>query len=212
MAVIDNAVAIEIQIRGKNNMKKIILATLGVVGAVVANAAVIINWKGSAGFYEDPGAVPFLETGDSQVTAQLIYCGADGLIDDPTAVTGGANGNYVSDDDVVLSTYIVTASSSTYGDFNAGNYNNAGTFNGNVYIRVFDAQNVVGGTAYYNSAVKPITDDPTIPTDITVVEANSDLVNGNRINALFVVVPEPATFAFMGIGGLLLALRRMRRS
>ncbi len=92
-------------------MKKILLALM-VLGLAVASASagVGILWSTQFGGYNSGS--PDVVNGDTAnslldsyaVTWQLIYAGVNNAIDLPNTSTGGANGDYVTEDDVVWAT------------------------------------------------------------------------------------------------------------
>jgi hypothetical protein len=200
--------------------KKVTLVIATVVALTnAATANVALQWKATGGFFSDNAGngtgVGFMQTlGLANAYVQLIFAGADAAIDLPTA------GGGISDDDVVLQSGSVSFIAPGYGDGNYGTYNQSSTFNGNVYIRVFGAATAgaisagtgLNGTLYYNSPLRLITDGGAVPSPVAV-EANTDTTNGNFMNnQTYFVVPEPSTYAFLGLGAVLLAVRRLRRS
>ncbi|MCB1102431.1 MAG: PEP-CTERM sorting domain-containing protein, partial [Kiritimatiellae bacterium] len=77
---------------------------------------------------------------------------------------------------------------------------------GYVYTRIFGSLNPIAGDYYFASEVA----DPSFRTEPagppTSIVMNTDLVLGNELNRL--IVPEPSVLAFLGLSGLLMAVRR----
>lgn len=185
-------------------MKKIALVALIVaVGASLAMAEVGVSWRSNQGFYRHDGVTALLNSGGTAL-AQLIFCGANGTIDLPDA----ADPHYVGGDDQWWADYTLTA---TWGDFSAGTYTQ--TFvSGYYYVRVFDVGSGGGVTQgmWYFNGYSSNTVDMTAP--YTPIDYNVDVTTpafGETLDAnSYEAVPEPATWAFMGLGALVMFLRR----
>lgn len=175
-------------------------------------------------------------SGGHSVIWQLIYAGADDTIDDATLATGGGNGDYVTDDDQVLATRTIAngggvaaedgTSWDTYLYNNGGIYlfeNTGWTDAGSVYQRVF--QSTPGlGTWYYTSSALTLSlaynpmDPNTAQTFWTELGYDGgdpnfdpgDPVSGFKPLDQFPTIPEPATMGLLGLGALVLAVRRRR--
>jgi len=203
-------------------MKKmaIIAVMLGMVGSSMADIAV--NWSGGTGFYNwnwnDAGSAggvalddgDYINFGGGTATAYLIFS-TDNVIDlDLNNLAGGL----VSGNDSVVDTFSVV--NSPYGDYSAGPRGpaappNYALYSGNniatIFLRIIDTSAPGVGVLfqYYDSA--PVIADiynPAQPAS-QVLQHNNDVVLGNQLIA---VVPEPSVLAFLGIGGLALAIRR----
>ena len=186
-------------------MKKMALVALVVtLGASLAMAEVGVSWRSNHGFFGHDGSTALLNGGGSAL-AQLIFCGANGVIDLPDV----ADPNYVGGDDQWWSSFTLTAS--PWGDFSAGTYTQ--TFvAGYYYVRVFDVGSASGPTQgmwYFNGYTTNTTDmtPPYTPIDYNIdvtTGAFGETLNQNSYEA----IPEPATWAFMGLGALVMFLRR----
>jgi hypothetical protein len=184
------------------------------MGTSSIRADININYAASAGFYTDDPAIGLVDPSGSFLV-QLIYT-PSGYIGHADVRTPG----FVTGDNQVLSAYTVgfnvpgtdLTSFSTFGDFNAGSQVYSGALEGGfVFVRVFDtadpATDFVKGSRLYDS-------DTLLTTAFTGIQApqllqvNTDIVNGNRLD--IVLLPEPSVLAFMGIGALLMAVRRRR--
>ena len=190
-------------------MKRILAILTLAAAAMTANANIILNWKADGGFYitGGPGGGDFWATGSSAL-AQLIFT-TDNII---TGAVDNAGANYLpTGNDSQLTTFTISSGSSTFGEFNAGVYN-AAFQSGFVYVRVFQPGTIAAGTKYYDSPVFATINNGGPPASPDVLQVNTDTNNGNDLTNTVVAVPEPATFAFLGIGGVLLAVRRMRRA
>jgi len=194
---------------------------LGLVAAVctlasVAQANINVQWQGFDGFLQDGDALGILEPiSGLTALAQLIYTPVNSYGDNDASLLGGG----VVAGQQILDTYVITDSggSDPYGTFGPEFYND--TFQaGFIFVRVYNggtgndpANQIVAGTWYYNG--------PIVAT-INNVTINPDLYNANGANVSptfgigdvlnLQVVPEPTTFALLGIGGLVLAIRRRK--
>lgn len=202
-------------------MKKMLALALIVGLSVAARADININWFAQAGFYDngqfgvDPNGGILFSGGNA--TAQLIWTPTASIdIVDPS---NGANG-YVSGDDIFLDSFTFTTgggANTTYGDFSNGSeiYTDAayagvlGTnvlANGFVYYRVFTDNSPDGGEFYYDSATLDANAYTGVESPQSLDQENTSA--GNELDTQ--IVPEPTTLAFMGIGSILVALRRRK--
>lgn len=207
-------------------MKKI-LAVLLVGLAATSFGVVNIDWSSSYGYYFDlgagnPGLGILGDAGDGKSTvAQLVYCGANGLRD-KVNIGGGAllNDEVTAGDDVVWASWTLSedgiagddTSFSSYAHFagNLQNYQQAFT-SGNVYARIFQ-DNVIDGKDWYfyteTLALSDIT-GTMFAQSIEMAGVDFIAINGALMNPTIgsgavgtsQVIPEPATFLLMGIGG-----------
>jgi hypothetical protein len=196
------------------------LTVLAIVAIAVstAHASIKVNWSSPNGLTRSDGTTGLLDGGSALF--QLIYS-SDGAI--PLATVGGGLlttgllGTYN-----VLSQFTINASDvgdSPYAEQFSLLYNPGGAFvAGSVYMRVFDQISAVGsaaqGTWYLDSILLPLQDKGTTDAaqDLQLQGgsgfAGTAVINQNNT----AVVPEPSVFAFLGIGGLLVAVRRMRKA
>ena len=213
-------------------MKKILLiGALAFSMVASASAWVGIDWQAGWGVYDlDSPDVTNLDSGnsllsDSSAIWQLIYAGANDAVD-PHGTSEGAAGiadNYVTGDDVVWGERVVgvgggVASDGTDWDTwllwqSAGDtvYENpAWSTAGFVYQRIFEGA-VVDGITYTSPlfAYNPTWWDGsgTKPTaELMYTETGSDTTPTAGVQT----VPEPATMGLLGLGALVMAIRRRR--
>ena len=213
-------------------MKKILLAlAVFAAAASFASAGVGIMWATSGGFTHNETDLIF---GDDfllesySVTWQLIYAGANNVADLPDTSLGGAGiaDDYVTGDDVVWASRTlaqsiaqgnVTASEDgTVWDYMmtsvSGNtvYENlAWNTAGYTFQRVFE-----GAPAelsyYFQSGLAALdtgyTGSPQLPQESFIASPSSAFQPDQQIPA----VPEPATMSLLGLGALVMAIRRRR--
>ena len=212
-------------------MKKFLMSLVVVAAmASVAMAGVGINWNTGWGGYthnapnitDDPSAYAVLD--HYSVIWQLVYSGANGTIQAPD-LNNAANG-YVSGDDAVWATRTVAQGGGTAAE-DGSTWNNfmyradlsgSTTFEnaawataGSVYQRVFEGTPAPGTYWYdsplftYNeawtSSLSPQGFNPEVNMNVGGFQAPA----GN-----FFPVPEPATMSLLGLGALVMAVRRRR--
>ncbi|MCB1071414.1 MAG: PEP-CTERM sorting domain-containing protein, partial [Kiritimatiellae bacterium] len=167
----------------------------------------------------DNGTAPndpadFIGTVFGSYTAQLVWS-PDNLVSE-LDISNAANG-WVSGGEVVLNTIV---GNNTYGDFDAGvvvyqdaNYDTGAISldQGYVYSRVFGSTAPILGEYYSASPTVDATlysaDPPSNPAFVEHNQlAGGDPINGSELDRL--IVPEPSVLAFLGLGGLLMAVRR----
>jgi len=216
-------------------MKKILMAVLAMgVAATVASAGVAINWNvGWGGYTHD--ATDLLEYPSSNYLLdsysaiwQLIYAGADNMIDpipsQELPVAGGANGDYVYGDDIVWGQREINVGGGPAGDGTSWNnemlrtsgyaiYEDASwTTAGFVYQRVFETQvfGVVSVGDYYFEtgplALNTGWETGGTAQDFWLDSGSAGFQATTRID----VIPEPATMSLLGLGALVMAIRRRR--
>ena len=207
-------------------MKKILLALAILALATASYAGVGINWVSMWGAYDhnapnltdDPSAYTLLD--NYSVTWQLIYAGADNTID-PVDLSNSANG-WVGDDDDVWATRTIAQGGGTASEDSTvwdhwminsdGNcvYTDLGwSTAGYVFQRVFE------GTPaqlswYYDSPLQAIntgyTGSPQLPDTFVIGSGTAGFQPDQQIPS----VPEPATMGLLGLGALVMAIRRRR--
>ena len=202
-----------------------IMATASYAGIGISwNTINGVAWHGAAQSVLDGS----FESGESLLDRysaiwQLIYAGADNAIDDPSMVAGGANGDYVTDDDVVWAERIIPQGGNAGGTpcddgttwnswltqdtvMSTAFYDAAWTASAFVYQRVFEGT-PSGGSWYYQSGLVSVPQWPGSPAAET--EAWLD-TNDNLVQPTYQMIPEPATMGLLGLGALVMAIRRRR--
>lgn len=221
-------------------MKKFLMAIFALVVATsVATAGVGIQWEVGWGGYAHDAPNITGSTGyildSSTVIWQLIYTGPNGVIDsiplDSIPTAGGPNGDYVQGDDVVWAQRNIaqdgtasewdivsgaTTTDTTWGSYL--NYTGGGSTTfadlswntaGSVYQRVFEGTPADQSWFY---------DSPTFAFDETWTDTlpaegfNPERAQGAGFqpDQQFNVIPEPATMGLLGLGALVMAIRRRR--
>ena len=215
-------------------MKKFLMAlAVLAVATSVATAGVGINWNMAYAAYDHTaldltsGSGPFLLDSYSAIW-QLIYAGADNIanpIDSQNLGTGdpGIQDDYgVQGDDVVWGQRIISMGGGSANDapYNTSWDNLMTQLGGNatyedlswstagfVYQRIFEGTPVNGVTWYYQS---------------DLVALNVGYIGGGAPPQDFLmgtptagfqpdqVIPEPATMSLLGLGALVMAIRRRR--
>ena len=218
-------------------MKKF-LTTLTILAATaaIATAGVGISWVTGYGGYASSETPPLTGlTGgildSANVIWQLIYAGADGINNpipnaagDPLPLAGGPNGDYVQGDDIVWAQRTIATAGATAPEdgtswdsfmvYQGGNsvyqdlaWNTAGF----VYQRVFEGT-PTWGSYYYDSPLfafdETWTDSLAPQIFFTEVDMNAGGFQGNQ--TMPPAVPEPATMGLLGLGALVMAIRRRR--
>jgi hypothetical protein len=193
------------------------------MAAAIASASVEMTWTTQYGAYthDSPDVTGYDDqwalAGSYAVTWQLIYAGANNLID-PIDL-GNPLGGWVSGDDAVWATRSIPQGGGSAGDGTAWNEwlvhvsGNATyvdtTWNtpGFVYQRVYEDAPAPGSWYYESELVELDTSkgDGAPPQRFYIDELNS----GFQPN-LTIPIPEPATMGLLGLGALVMALRRRR--
>jgi hypothetical protein len=213
----------------KTPMKKILLALMVLAcAASFASAGVGINWSTLFGAY-DSDAVD-LTGGDNAlldtyaVTWQLIYAGANNQIEAPD-LSNGANGWVDAlGDDVVWATRTISIGGGTASEdgtvWDNWMINQSGdtTYEdlawstaGFVYQRVFQGA-PQGLSWYFDSALLALntgyTGSPQLPQDFFADTLSEGFQPDQQFPAA--PIPEPATMGLLGLGALVMAIRRRR--
>ena len=217
-------------------MKKFLLALIVLAAAAsVASAGVGITWNTGGGWAEAHDSVgastPLLA--NNGALWQLIYAGADNIAN-PINGSGSADpaNDYVAvgSDDVVWAERTIAQSGGTapqdgtQWDEWLGLSNTepaplftdlAWTTAGFVYQRVFESIMPVTGTWFYQTGLLAL--DTTFAGGVMTpqsfyIDENGGLgpILPNQQAVVAGVIPEPATMGLMGLGALVLAIRRRR--
>lgn len=201
-------------------MKKIAVICLALFVSVAGSRADIsINWDTVNGVLITTASTPSsYTTFTGNVLIQLIWSANNVYSSASTAQAGGVDVGYT-----VLFSQIFSVNNGFFGADADGATNYVGnSFNtGYVYGRVFNTAAPTNGSFYAVSGFvgpslaqatnfpPPLPDDLDMglgPNNITLSGGDFDGAFGNPLS--IEVVPEPATLAFFGLGGLLVALRR----
>jgi hypothetical protein len=189
-----------------------VVACVFLTGGLQASYGMIaVFWKATEGFYKSDGVTPLLAgPGPQYALTQLIFT-PDPVPDpvDPFAP------NYVSGNDVFLASYITDPSGDIYGSFDAGTPYTGAYVVGYLFLRVFDQGSHLGvtnGMWYFDSPLTNTIDntmDPYLPDELNFSLMTDEF--GDTLNKQVVVIPEPATWAFMLLGATTLVGRKLRR-
>ena len=215
-------------------MKKILMAVFAfAVAASVATAGIGVSWTTQNwGEYHDGGGSAILAANDA--LWQLIYAGVDGLPDPihddgvtpPMASQAAwAANNYLrpGGDDQVLASRIIpmgggAAADGTVWDEWLMPQSGSTVFvdltwsqAGFVYQRVFESSTPLAGSTYFYQSDTLLLDlsypqAPPVPQVFNVDPSSGPLIP----NAQPYAVPEPATMGLLGLGALVMAIRRRR--
>ncbi|HMO52785.1 MAG TPA: PEP-CTERM sorting domain-containing protein [Kiritimatiellia bacterium] len=195
-------------------MKKLLaIITISVGMMAAANANIVLAWSGLDGFVKNDGVTPLLDGGGSTV-AILIYSPSGAFYN-----TDLVAGSHTIGDEVIWGSVVNVLFDPVdpYGFVPEQNYAQAFQA-GFIYARIFDEgttanpNSVTPGLWYYQGPIVATinnTSDPVTPDNYNMNQgtAGFDDFRTDVLNRQ-VVVPEPSTLAFLGLGGLALALRR----
>ena len=204
-------------------MKKIWIATIAAlfVAVGVVQADISVEWSTVApgGFYGQGGSWAGGTWLDGDALFQLIWSQNDPVASSYMAYSGTANYLDDSGNEVLLTSFNVPANgSSVYGQFapyNAGVWSNQDVGglninNGYVYARVFRGGTPTQDMWYFQSA--PTGSTLSVYDPLNVLTAVGHEMSGGSARELGSqvqgVIPEPATWAFMGLGALVAFIRR----
>lgn len=193
-----------------------VAAAVALALTCTASADISIRWSSSSGAYNHGTSWAAGPWPDFTGLRQLIWSS-----DDPSGhLANGFTPNYLDagGTEYLLTTY--SAGSEDYSQwlgFNAGLYSNThvggnDVTNGYVFSRIFqDPTPNVGDWYYQSPAIGPdLTQyNPSDPGSVIDVDSTP---GGAPIELDTQVVPEPATWAFLGLGALVVLLRRKTRA
>ena len=213
-------------------MKKILMAVFALaVAATVATAGVGIQWSVSWGAYDHAQAD--LTGGSGNLLAsysaiwQLIYAGADNTANNPSTSLGvaGIADDYVTGDDVVWGERSIAMGGGSGNDapyntsWDSWMLNTAGNVvyqdlswstAGFVYQRVFEGTPAANSWYYQTSLLSLVTTytgGGQAPQSFYLDTANAGFKPTSQLPG---AVPEPATMSLLGLGALVMAIRRRR--
>ncbi len=180
--------------------------------AADALASINVDWE-SAGVLDHTATSAILNNYD--VTWQLIYSVDTNM--DPVDISNVAGG-WVSGDDEVWATRIITdayvadntgnlwTESLTWDDGPGINFANPTFSAGNVYQRIYEVSGSVGVGTWYCQGAMATLSDWTSPSPPNESRFSSVVAPNQQITA----IPEPATMSLLGLGALVMAMRRRR--
>lgn len=205
-------------------MKKLSLVLASLLAASTMawanNVVWFINW---GDYTHDATDLVTTESGavleQYDVLWQLIYAGQNNAID-PVDVANSAKGYVSGDDEVLGSRLLSSGNSGIFDDYlyteetpsakTALDYTYDAENPYYVYQRIYEAQEPVAGTYYYESSLVKLDSDYAAGSQAiglgpmeSGIQANL-VVQGSN-------VPEPATLSLMGLGALAMVLRRKLR-
>jgi hypothetical protein len=169
-----------------------------------ASAQLSINWKGDSGWTLSDESTPLLQNGAAPV--QLSW--SVSAVISP-ASTSGATG-----DNVILDSATVTEASvgNPYGGLFSYQYDNPVFSAGSVFVRVFagGSSELAFGTEYFDGPLYENLNNPVPPQLVSAGDAGAGPGPFGTYALNQTVIPEPSVMALMGLGGLLMAIRRRR--
>lgn len=204
-------------------MKKILLALMVLIFAVTASLAatgVQILWTTMyAGYTHDAPNLTDLDSAHFlldhySLTWQLIYS-TDAVADTPNL--GNSAGGWVSGDDTVWATREFDMGSGTASDgtkWGTDLYYASGDRNyydtewmtaGYIYQRAYEGA-PAAGSWYFETAPVALEINPISDQELVIDTS----IAGFQPNQQFTAIPEPATMGLLGLGALVMALRRRR--
>lgn len=196
-------------------IKKVAAAAAMIVTglALSAQSAIFVQWQGTTGFYDENDNLGILEPISGQTAyAQLIFTPVAAFSSAAGAVGGAVDAGFQ-----IIDTFVITDSGGADPYATFADIVNAPFQAGFIYARVFDGgtgnpANIVGGTWFYQSALVATVNNETLNPTVVDIQGNNPTVNNSSFGGdfLFLQVPEPSTMAFLGIGGMILALRRRK--
>ena len=193
------------------------LAGVCVVAAMVApmsaSAVTYIAWEATYGM-----SAAFLSAGGQQTALiQLIWTGLDNEAD-----AASDTGTYVSDDDVVLDSFVITYNDWTYADYGYFTtaypepdaiYGPTADLGGYVYGRIFEDDTPDAGDDVFTAELNAVSVVPGPPDPLGTPQAydlnGGAFASGGTFNGT--VVPEPGTWALFALGAVVVGLHRRRR-
>lgn len=192
-------------------MKKVLTAIAAVVIAGTVNADIFVNWSGPSGFVQNDGTTPIVPD-PTTALVQLLYS-VDGSFD--AADIGGTAGS-----DSVLSQQLISEvlTGNPYGAQFSFVYT-APFQAGFLAVRVFDGGTSSGvvpaGTWYFTGpAVATLNNsggaNPPDPVRAGLAGTGPGPFGTYILNQQ--VVPEPMSIAFLGLGAVIAAARRIRKA
>ena len=199
-------------------IKKLVLSlSVASLMSITAFAGINVQYFAVFGVYPnggdtqsgDPGSGLLAANGTGSALVQLIYAGGDGVANDADPNTAG----FVTGDDVVWQTRIISLGAG-YDEWGVVSpdpapFTNPVFTSGNVFVRIFQTETPTAGHYYYDTPLLALEDRG---LDIAFAQTLffDDPNDGVALNIL--LIPEPSVMAFLGLGGLMLAVRRRIRN
>ena len=185
-----------------------IIATLAI--AINAQAALQVIWSGTEGFVRADGVTPIgtgLADGAPTYLAQFLFSPSGTRADvQPGGVPTG--------DNVILASVVVNNADADYAPLPPESF--TGAFEaGFVFARVFDVGSfdtatIVAGSRFYEGPTLAAADepDPSVFQNYSIHTGSAGFPGFQTDVLSGTVIPEPSVFALLGLGSLVLMIRR----
>jgi hypothetical protein len=191
-------------------MKKYI-AVFALMSVTASYGNIFVAWQGLDGFVKSDGDTPMLDGGGSSV-AILVFSPSGSFFN--TLLSPGSH--IVGDEQILGLTDLLWDPADSYG-FVSRSTIDVPFEAGFLYARVFDEgttsdpSSVVANLWYYQSPMVAAENNITTnPTEYNVNTGSAGFAGFDTDVLNLQVIPEPSVMALLGLGGLVLAIRRRR--